>query len=220
VHALCPPLPACVGKSSLVNCLTGLLEPTFGNAWINGAPIANVHRIQKHMGVCMQDDILFEDLSVRETLRVFAAIRGIPLMDIPSTVISKLRQFHMDSYADQPVRTLSGGQKRRVSLFLATLGDPTICMLDEPTTGMDPVNRNYIWSAIKELKRGRIVVLTTHNMEEADYLGDTIALMSGGRIRYDAMRWARRSSSRIGTAAGTSCRCSYTRTSRRRCSKQ
>jgi ATP-binding cassette subfamily A (ABC1) protein 3 len=83
------------------------------------------------MGVCMQDDILFEDLTARETLYVFAAIRGIAYDQLASTVVQKLHQFHMDSYADKPVRALSGGMKRRLSLSLATLGDPKIVFLDE-----------------------------------------------------------------------------------------
>lgn len=116
-------------KSTLVNCLTGLLEPTFGNAFIFGQTISNVDRIQKEMGVAMQDDLLFDDLSARETLFVFGAIRGIAWSNLQRTVEEKLTQFHMHDYADKAVRNLSGGMKRRLSLSLATLGDPKIVFL-------------------------------------------------------------------------------------------
>jgi ATP-binding cassette subfamily A (ABC1) protein 3 len=121
----------CSGKSTLVNCLTGLLSPTFGNGWIFGHSLTNIHRLQQEMGVCMQDDLLFEELTTRETLRVFAAMRGILQQDVERTVNAKLREFHMDSYADKIVKALSGGMKRRLSLSLATLGNPRIIFLDE-----------------------------------------------------------------------------------------
>jgi len=172
------------GKSTLMNCLTGLLLPTAGHAFCFGVPLTSIQKLQSQMGVCMQDDLLFTDLTARETLRVFAAVRGIPLGQLERTVTEKLQQFHMQSYADTRVRDMSGGMQRRLSLSLATLGNPRFIVLDEPTTGMDPVNRNKIWSAVRELKRsGAIICLCTHNMEEADHLGDTVAMMSNGRMR-------------------------------------
>ena len=125
------------GKSTLVNCLTGLLTPTFGNAFIFGESIHNVTKIQQSMGVTMQDDILFDELTTRENLFVFGSIRGIPWSHLASTVNRKLEQFHMESYSEKPVRYQSGGMKRRLSLALATLGEPKMVCLDEPTSAVN-----------------------------------------------------------------------------------
>jgi len=79
--------------------------------------------------------------------------------------------------------TFSGGMKRRLSMAIAFIGDPKIVFLDEPTTGMDPKNRRYIWELIQKMKEGRVVILTTHAMEEADILSDRIAVISEGSLR-------------------------------------
>ena len=79
--------------------------------------------------------------------------------------------------------TFSGGMKRRLSMAIAFIGDPKIVFLDEPTTGMDPKNRRYIWELIQKMKAGRVVILTTHAMEEADILSDRIAVISKGSLR-------------------------------------
>jgi len=79
--------------------------------------------------------------------------------------------------------TFSGGMKRRLSVAISTLGDPRILFMDEPTTGMDPVNRRHVWSFLEHFKEGRAIILTTHSMEEADILGDQVAIMATGRVR-------------------------------------
>ena len=84
---------------------------------------------------------------------------------------------------DKAAGTFSGGMKRRLSVAMAVIGDPRVIFMDEPTTGMDPVNRKEVWGVIERLKRGRAVVLTTHSMEEADTLGDRVAIMAAGRVR-------------------------------------
>lgn len=109
-----------------MNCLTGLITPTFGSAFIFGHSVSNIHRIQRHMGVCMQDDLLFSELTARETIAIFAAVRGIAINLIADTVNAKLKQFHMNSYSEKKVAEMSGGMKRRLSLSLATLGDPKV----------------------------------------------------------------------------------------------
>src|SRR5205085_7840172 len=85
--------------------------------------------------------------------------------------------------AYKPSGSYSGCMKRRLSMLISTIGDPKIIFMDEPTTGMDPVNRRHVWSFIENFKQGRIIILTTHSMEEADVLGDRICVMAHGRFR-------------------------------------
>jgi ABC-type multidrug transport system ATPase subunit len=83
---------------------------------------------------------------------------------------------------DKPCAQYSGGMKRRLSFAVACIGDPRVLMLDEPTTGMDPMTRRFVWDYVHETKRRRVVLLTTHSMEEADALGDRIGIMSQGAL--------------------------------------
>ncbi|CAG8559370.1 9156_t:CDS:10, partial [Ambispora gerdemannii] len=148
------------GKTTTISMLAGHLVPTSGSAFIYDKNIlTDMTLIRTSMGICPQDDLLFNDLTCREHIELFSGIKGLLCTD------------------------LSGGMKRRLSVVIASIGDPKIMILDEPTTGMDPVNRRKVWSFLSEYKKGRIILLTTHSMEEADLLGDRIAIMSRGKIR-------------------------------------
>ena len=103
--------------------------------------------------------------------------------DLDAYVASSLAQFGLGEEAHDAVGTFSGGMKRRVSVAVAAMGNPSVVYLDEPTTGMDPLHRRQVWDMIQELRQERIVVLTTHSMEEADVLGDVIAIMAAGRLK-------------------------------------
>jgi len=91
--------------------------------------------------------------------------------------------FFAAQVKDQPAGSYSGGMKRRLSVAISTIGDPKIVFMDEPTTGMDPLNRRHVWAFIEQFKKGRVIVLTTHSMEEADILGDEIAIMATSKLR-------------------------------------
>jgi len=95
----------------------------------------------------------------------------------------KLKQVFLTDVGNKQAGTFSGGMKRRLSVAISTIGDPKIIFMDEPTTGMDPGNRRHVWNMIEKVKKGRIVILTTHAMEEADVLGDQIAIMSSGKLK-------------------------------------
>lgn len=90
----------------------------------------------------------------------------------------------LEKKLESKVSSLSGGMRRRVSICIATLGDPYVIFMDEPTTGLDPVNRRKIWSLINRLKKNRVIILTTHLMEEADYLSDRIGIIIGGQLKF------------------------------------
>ena len=172
------------GKSTTFNMLTGLLPVTAGDATVFGYSVTNqMTTIQKFMGVCPQHDVLWDQLSGRQHLTLFAQIRGIPANEIKAEVDARLKDVLLVEAADQPAGEYSGGMKRRLSIAIALLGNPKVVYLDEPTTGMDPVTRRDVWDMIERAKKGRVIVLTTHSMEEADVLGDRVAIMSKGRLQ-------------------------------------
>jgi ABC-type multidrug transport system ATPase subunit len=96
---------------------------------------------------------------------------------------SKLREVNLVAQGNAEVRTYSGGMKRRLSILLSTIGNPQIIFLDEPTTGLDPVNKRFIWKMIHKMKKERGVILTTHSMEEADFLSDRVGVIVEGNFK-------------------------------------
>ncbi|CAI2182580.1 9789_t:CDS:2 [Funneliformis geosporum] len=172
------------GKSTTINIISGAARATSGDALIYGCSVKDdIGKIRTMMGVCPQHDILFNDLTAREHIELYAGIKNIPVEEIQKLVDERLASVRLTKVADKLAGGFSGGMKRRLSMIIATIGDPKILFLDEPTTGMDPVNRRYVWSFIEKFKRGRVIILTTHSMEEADVLGDRICIMAHGSLR-------------------------------------
>jgi ATP-binding cassette subfamily A (ABC1) protein 3 len=163
--------------------LTGLLEPTEGHAEVMGLDIFNeMPEFRNHLGVCPQHDVLFEFLTPEDHLRLFASFKGTPPDEIENQVQQMLEDIDLLSVKNQLSKTLSGGQKRKLSVAIAMIGNSKIVMLDEPTSGMDTSARRRLWEMLKKNKQGRIVILTTHYMDEADILGDRIAIMAEGKV--------------------------------------
>lgn len=178
--------PNGAGKSTTINCLTGVLPPSNGEALVYGQPIScngSMDRIRSMMGVCPQFDVLWGELSGIEHLNIYGHVKGVYWADVGKQAATLLERVKLTYAGQQRSSAYSGGMKRRLSVAIALLGDPKIVYLDEPTTGMDPISRRYVWDIIQEAKVGRAIVLTTHSMEEADILGDRIAIMAKGRLR-------------------------------------
>ena len=135
------------------------------------------------MGVCPQHDVLWHELTGYEHLHLFATMRGMHGEERKQEVALRLKEVNLLAAAHIPSGTYSGGMKRRLSIACAMVGNPSVLYLDEPTTGMDPVTRREVWEMIQRARIGRVVMLTTHSMEEADVLGDRIAVMSHGKIQ-------------------------------------
>ncbi|KAL5032325.1 hypothetical protein RTP6_000451 [Batrachochytrium dendrobatidis] len=172
------------GKSTTISMLSGLTPATSGDALIYNFSVRNqIHRIRSIMGICPQHDVLFDDLTAREHIHLYAGLKGVPYNEIALLIEERLQAVRLLTVADVRAGTYSGGMKRRLSLVISTIGDPKVIFMDEPTTGMDPVNRRHVWTFIEKFKKGRVIILTTHSMEEADVLGDKIAIMSKGRLR-------------------------------------
>ncbi|ORX92586.1 hypothetical protein K493DRAFT_316510 [Basidiobolus meristosporus CBS 931.73] len=171
------------GKSTTMNILSGLTPATSGDAWFYGYTRSDdIDIIRGMLGVCPQHDILFDDLTAAEHIELYACLKGVPRKEIPELIKSRLEAVRLWKVANKCSAAYSGGMKRRLSVVISTLGDPKIVFMDEPTTGMDPVNRRHVWSFIEQFKENRVIILTTHSMEEADVLGDRIAIMALGRL--------------------------------------
>ena len=172
------------GKSTLINLLTGVLSPSYGKAKIFGHDIRyEMNEIRKILGVCPQHDILWSELTAYEHLILFGRIKLLPYEYVISDAEEKLKELRLFDVKDKPAGTYSGGMKRRLSLAIAGTGNPKIIILDEPTTGMDPINRRNAWKLIQKMKEGRVVILTTHSMEEADVLSDRVSVIVDGTLK-------------------------------------
>lgn len=170
------------GKSTTIGMLTGLLEPTDGMAVIGNLDIfSNVEELRQNLGVCPQHNVLFADLTVREHLELFALLKcSLTEFELMRKVNRMIYEIELQDVQHQLASTLSGGQKRKLSVGIALIGEAKIVMLDEPTSGMDTTTRRRFWEMIKRYKNDRIIILTTHYMDEADVLGDRICIMAEG----------------------------------------
>ena len=175
------------GKSTTLSILSGEFGPSSGEAFLGGLSLAkDIHQCRRKIGFCPQFDALFELLTGREHLELYARIKGIVERDIPGAVENKILEMGLKQYADNPAGTYSGGNKRKLSVAIAMIGDPSIVFLDEPSTGMDPVAKRFMWEVITNIvtKRAQCsVILTTHSMEECDALCTRIGIMVGGVLR-------------------------------------
>ena len=172
------------GKTTTLSMLSGLLPPTEGDANIYGKSVrGELDAVRANMGVCPQHDVLWDDLTVKEHLYIFAGIKRIPEDKVEQAITDVIAEVGLTEKVDSYSSTLSGGQKRKLSVAIALIGDSKIVFLDEPTSGMDPYSRRSTWQILKNSRAGRIMVLTTHFMDEADILGDRIAIMADGKLR-------------------------------------
>jgi ABC-type multidrug transport system ATPase subunit len=171
------------GKTTTMSLLTGLYEPTAGTAYINGMDIRNeMDKIQKCLGICPQHNVLFDDLTVEEHLLFFGQMKGMTRRSVKKEIPGWLDRVDMSPQRKVLSKHLSGGMKRKLSILLAFLGDSKTVILDEPTSGVDPYARKQIWDFIGGLKAGRTIMLSTHHMDEAEILGDRIAIISKGKL--------------------------------------
>eukprot|EP00808_Paulinella_micropora_P011872 g18625.t1 len=172
------------GKTTTINMLTGFYPPSEGGECnVYGHSIfTDMSLIRNYLGVCPQHDILYPLLTVEEHLHMFARLKGIPRHQRKEAVDRMIAQVGLTEKVQAKAATLSGGMKRKLSIAMALIGDSKVVFLDEPTSGMDPYSRRSTWDLLQQAKKGRVIVLTTHFMDEADYLGDRIAIMGQGRL--------------------------------------
>ena len=136
--------------------------------------------MRRLLGICPQHDILYEELSAIEHLQLYGALKGVH--KTASDLEALVAAVKLTKVCHKRAGSYSGGMKRRLSCAVAFVGEPQVVMLDEPTTGMDPMHRNFVWDYLRLAKASRVLLLTTHSMEEADALGDRIGIMSEGQL--------------------------------------
>jgi ATP-binding cassette subfamily A (ABC1) protein 1 len=175
------------GKTTTMKMLTGDIVPTSGGATLGGFDILSQQiEVRRQVGYCPQFDALIDLLSVREHLELFAKIKGVPNSKLDEVVREKMTQLNLLAFEDKLAGSLSGGNKRKLSVAIAMIGSPSILFLDEPSTGMDPVSRRFMWDVISEIStynKESTVVLTTHSMEECEALCTKVGIMVGGDMK-------------------------------------
>ena len=171
--------PNGAGKTTTVEILEGYRSRDAGDVAVLGHDPARAERdFRERIGVVLQQSQLFQNLTVRELHRMFAGY-----YEEARDVDEVIALVGLEDKRDARVRTLSGGQKRRLDLGLALVGDPDLVFLDEPTTGFDPAARRAAWDMIRSLRSlGKTILLTTHYLDEAEQLADRVAVLREGRI--------------------------------------
>ncbi|KAM7436905.1 hypothetical protein ABFA07_013407 [Porites harrisoni] len=172
------------GKTTTISMLTGLFPPTTGSADVNGMSItSDMDAIRESLGLCPQHNVLFDRLTVKEHLDFFISLKGKFGVEADSEVNEMISDIQLVDKSNTVSSKLSGGMKRKLSCAIALIGGSETVFLDEPTSGMDPYARRGTWDLLLKHKAGRTIILTTHFMDEADLLGDRIAIMADGQLR-------------------------------------
>jgi len=176
--------PNGAGKSTIVNILNTLVRPDKGDVIIDGVNIKNDgETIKMIMGVVPQEISLYEELSAYENMMFWGGLYDIPKQKLNKYIQKTLEIVDLVNRKDDRIKTFSGGMKRRINIACSLLHNPKILVLDEPTVGVDPQNRNHIFEVIERLnEEGMTIIYTTHYMEEAERFCDNISIIDVGRI--------------------------------------
>lgn len=171
------------GKSTTVKMLSCLTSPTEGDAFVEGYSILrDAQRVKEVIGVSPQESALAPNLSVKENLELVAGIYDLRGERKAAKLGELAERFGLCDILSRRAGKLSGGQKRRVSIAMALISEPTVLFLDEPTLGLDVIARSELWDVIRALKGRVTVILTTHYMEEVEALSDRVGIMKDGRL--------------------------------------
>jgi len=175
------------GKTTTFKMLCGQVAPTAGKVSIQGFDMSTeASSARKLIGYCPQFDALLDSLTTREHLFLYGRLKGIKGSVLGSVVTSQLKDLNLMNYVGSRAGQLSGGNKRKLSVAMATIGEPPMVFLDEPSAGMDPVARRGMWSVVQNIADKRqksVVILTTHSMEEAEALCSRLAIQVDGYYR-------------------------------------
>jgi len=176
--------PNGAGKSTIVNILNTLVKPDKGDVIIDGVNIKDDgDTIKLIMGIVPQEIALYDELSALENLMFWGGLYNIPKNELITNVNNTLEIVDLSYRKNDRIKTFSGGMKRRINIACSLLHNPKILVLDEPTVGVDPQNRNHIFEVIERLNsEGMTIIYTTHYMEEAERFCDKIAIIDVGRI--------------------------------------
>ena len=174
------------GKTTLISMLTGLYEATEGNAFYEGYDILdsnNMDEFRTKLGICPQHDVLFGQLTIREHLEMFCIFKGYKSDNIDEEINKTLHDFELDNIQNVTAENLSAGQRRKLSIAISLIGGSKVIFLDEPSSGMDITSRRNLWDILKRQTEQKIIILTTHYMEEASVLGKRIGIINAGKMK-------------------------------------
>jgi ABC-2 type transport system ATP-binding protein len=176
--------PNGAGKTTTLRMLATLIEPDGGAATVAGVDLRrDPGEVRRRIGYVAQGGSTWDEVSAREELVDQARFYGLSKAEAQRRAEASLTAFQLSEYADRKCKTYSGGQRRRVDIALGIIHSPRIVFLDEPTTGLDPQSRAYMWDEVRRLRaEGMTVFLTTHYLDEADALCDRISIMDNGQI--------------------------------------
>ena len=178
--------PNGAGKSTIIRMLVTLSEPSSGDAWILGSSVTKQEGdVRLKIGVALQDAALDESQKGIELLRLQANLYGLRGKDVTQRLEDLTKLVDIGDAINKPIKTYSGGMKRRLDLAAALVHNPKVLFLDEPTTGLDPVSRSRVWDEIRRLNKdlGMTIFLTTQYLEEADQLCDRVGIIAGGLLK-------------------------------------
>ena len=174
------------GKTTLISMLTGLYEATEGKAYYDGYDILegnNMDKFRSILGICPQHDVLFDDLTIKEHLEMFCIFKGYKSENIENEINKTLNDFELENIQNIRAKNLSAGQRRKLSIAISLIGGSKIIFLDEPSSGMDITSRRNLWDILKRQSEQKIIILTTHYMEEASVLGKRIGIIDLGKMK-------------------------------------
>jgi lipooligosaccharide transport system ATP-binding protein len=176
--------PNGAGKSTTMRMLTGQSHPTQGSIEVLGLPVPRASKQARAlMGVVPQQEWLEDQLTCRENVMIWATLLRVPRSRRDEAVAQALAIAHLTDRADDRIKTLSGGMKRRLLIARSLVHDPELILLDEPTVGLDPQIRQELWTLIDELRsQGKTLLMSTHYIEEAERLADRVAIVNAGRV--------------------------------------
>src|SRR5512138_925766 len=175
--------PNGAGKTTSINMICGLLKPDAGQVTVRGEVITNGDAsIRSRVGVCPQNIVLWGQLTCLEQMQFIGEMYGMRGKAARDRGEKLLKELDLVEKKDKLARTLSGGMQRRLNLAMALVHDPEIIVLDEPEAGLDPQSRVLVREYVKSLARQKTIILTTHNMDEADRMADRVAIIDQGRL--------------------------------------
>ncbi|SDE63712.1 ABC-2 type transport system ATP-binding protein [Fontibacillus panacisegetis] len=175
--------PNGAGKTTTIKMLCGLLRADAGNLIFDGIPISTgYNQIKGMIGLCPQDIVIWERLTCLEQLKFVGMSYGLSSREAGQRAIHLLEGLGLEGKKNKLAQTLSGGMQRRLNIALALIHDPELIILDEPQAGLDPQSRILVRDFIRQLAKQKTVILTTHDMDEADRLSDRVAIMDHGKI--------------------------------------
>ncbi|WP_347489746.1 ATP-binding cassette domain-containing protein [Desulfoscipio sp. XC116] len=173
------------GKTTLMRCIAGLYEPRQGEILYNNKPIHRSNSFHQDLGYLPQAFGMFQELTLYEMMDYICSLKGVAKNKCAPEITKALTSVNLEDKAQDRVKTLSGGMLRRAGIAQAILGDPKVVLLDEPTAGLDPGERARFKNTVSELKKDKMILISTHIVEDVDACCHSVIVIDGGRVLFN-----------------------------------